>query len=484
MHEKFSKYGPIESIEILPSNNEGYVTFVENVDAYTAYSDHIDDSDVLIAHTWNQRKPKQVRNIFVHIFYVIWTFIQAFIFRTEPPPMLTLNDDCLEAVFDRLDNQSLVKLSETCTRFNDLLKYKYYYPKIVKVFKITLGNGPNALLPAAARKELQLMGRHYTSVSFSMKRSGGMCHFDSLVCWYLKTTAKYCTNIRTAYIDTDTFKPQHISMFAPIFQNLHSLYLQEDYLQFLRNIDLAQICPQLKTFSSKHGLSEKTLLKPFPTLQTLILKGYVRLNDAYLKFFSSNPQLKYVSFYYNSIKNDLATVVRSLPNIDQLSIKFDDNQPIILDLENFKKLTKLALFGADLDTLTEITGVDNLRALKMTFNKFPQPKNDQLIRFIRNLQSLERIDLEKVGLRELHIAELVRCMPNLKSLHIHGSSYVFASTILVMHVVTARKSAQQDAKSRKPIQPLVMYVDAKDHNDISALNVKDHHQYLKIKWNC
>lgn len=446
MYKIFGKYGKIESIKILKSGNEGYVTFVSDRLACLAYQ-----TETLItteiAFTWNQPKSIPFLNRILHI---IWTFIQlflSFLFTPADSPIQKLNDDCLFAIFDRCNNESLVNLSETCVRFNDLLKEKYHFPKIDHTFCVELEsfNGSVTMLPAKARKQLHLMGKRYDKLDFHFRKPDGMDEqqFDDIVQCYLPRIVKYCTNIKKAKIHIRPFHENFVHLLHPILKKLQTLDTND-------GDQLLELCPQLRKIKV-FEMPDELLPKSWPLLENLHLS--CEIDDKYLRFFDRNPQLKRLKLDYDGMKGNLETIVNHLSSIQKLTINFYDEMPTSLfHLGNLKNLNQLKLLYVQIESLAEINSLLSSELCELAIHFWSTSEDpfcngnkefvQQLVSVVRTLPKLQRFELKNLSLDEERVVELVASLPNLKLLDLKECLVFGEKCSMIEKVMKVRKSNQ------------------------------------------
>lgn len=473
MRRTFRKYGEIDSILVRESSRkEAYVTFISDRTAYLVLlaASTQKEISIKIAYTWNQPKQQMKDN----------ASVDEQLESVDPTmlSLLDLNDDCFFALFDYCDNQSLVNLSETNKRFDNLLKV-YHFPRIDNRFQILIACGKIYTTPIEVRKMLRLMGKHFTELYLIMMKPKDMTNerFDSLLQWYFKQVVKYSPNIEKAHIETSSpFQESSTQLLTSMFNNLHSLELDTGRTGI--DADLSQLCPKLKNLKI-YELSDETLLKPFPTLENLDTCADAR----FLNFFSHNPQIKRLKLDYGSVKNNLDSIVNFLPNIDELTVLFTFSGEILDSislLKSLENLTKLTLRCVRLEWLEKIAMLLNglsLSLLEIEFHcKFGgrqilyEAKRTNIQQLIAIASKVHVLKLKYIKFTEDNVFDLIQSLPNLKSLYFYRCE-VTPTDSLITDIVNARKLKRQ--------QRLELHTDNYDPSMLK--NYGDAQCYLEIK---
>lgn len=456
MYKRFKKYGSIESVKILKKPTEAYVTFKYSHDTGLAYSFE-QENGAKIAHTWHQ--PKLV------------------------PPIMKLNKDCLFAIFDHCDIQTLVNLSETCKYLADLLQNQYEFPNIHETFRIQYHGGKFSMSLDNARKVLRFGGSRFRKLVFWKRDCGENVQdkiYDQMAPKYLQQIAKYCAspNIMCIYELRNDF----ISWLKPIFTKLEKLEIRRAK-EFDANYDLADVLPQLQKLvinSDSYG----NLAKSWPTLQSIAFLSVFSIDDNGIgDFLDLNPQLKCIKFKYGELEN----LGRIVPNIEKVSLAlyqyYEENLDHLRALEHLTKLTlKLYIYSNEnnetSNVMNKLAEFINLQQLKLHFPTRHYAGHDEsLIRLVQANQNLERLDLSWGTRDENTVVDIVKHAKKLKVLHLHQCG-IYATKWLVGKLAKEREPVLQQSGK------LQLFFDKNDRNNVNAVQNEDVSKHLDIKWNC
>ncbi|XP_037051287.1 uncharacterized protein LOC119085125 [Bradysia coprophila] len=457
LQSRFEKYGQIESTEVLKSGKEGYVTFSYDLDACLAYHRE-KDYGVDVAYPWHQ--PSTV---------------------TEPQsedehdavidggsPLLLLNDDCFYGLFNYLDNETLVHLSETCTQLYRLLAYTYTFPN--REFKLDGGTSTGTPMPLAmVRNIFRLMGSYFQVMDIDVT-----CMRDTDVLSYLQTMLKYCehnTRMRTMKFAAMAWKVEFDALILAFAGSLERLDLCSLNGHFCP--DVITICPKLKALTTHHVYNFATTtdrpgLPTFPVKNLQIRKFKTSLTDA---------------IYFQ-------TLALRLPNVEKLSLILFQ-----VTLDDFRHLTNLKLiklklkfdlvrgtFANLLCGMFEILqGVGSLMELKLYLTPTALPMEpDEIDRLVMHLAAklphLKRVDLVGfTGINESTVLNFIWQSKNLGSFHLHRSPN-FRTESFIVQLVSDRKCL--------PPRKLNLYLDADEDGAVVDLNSIDMDPYLTIQYKC
>lgn len=352
MREKCEKFGQIESIDVvnLPENGvcyaELYVTFESNKSAYRAFMVNqscLTKSNELLkvvpANTWHQPNKE------IHSNHLSIDEDKCFI--------LTLNDNCLLQLFDNLELEAAVTLSNVCIRFHLLLN-AYYFPRI-KSFTVFLFSWPLNFY----RNILKCIGPHLTQLRLDYR----------IFC------KKAVTLLQNEYEERATFKIlQHINrnlekitiympqgkkiskelygMLAPALKRIIILEIFAEFdcesLQQLRIL-----CPNLKTLFLTNrrfdcNLDHEHDSWNWPSLEKLKLIHYLEpqseCRKEFQEFIKSNSQLKFLKL--TNVNDDLFRIISTFSidlqhlelqqHFDVCSIHSESTLCLLKNLTNLK----------------------------------------------------------------------------------------------------------------------------------------------------
>lgn len=372
-----------------------------------------------------------------------------------PSPLLSLDDNSLCNLFDRCDHLSLVNLSMTCSRLEQLLKGGNYYFPNQKTFHIDLEDGNLSLIDA--NKVFRLMGRYFESLDLWFPADTS----EMTVFSYIRIILKYCQvdRLKDMTFAMPSWNNKYFAQLTPIFKNLTKLFLticdynEED----VSALDFKELCPNLETIILWDiCFVDKCFTKTIHTLESFCWKySWSELMEGLdsFKFFEVNRQLK--NFDCTDFNFEyLERTIELMPNAQNIVIYVPSYYSVstndILNLKNFKNLKKLTLglvehYSINREEIIECCGrLKNLLELTLYFPKLkniPEPAID-ISRKLWHLRSqLERLDLYGVQLNEKVIMDFVGVAANIKMIHLHECN-VYATESLLMQLGCMAKSSQ------------------------------------------
>lgn len=458
MLERFKKYGTIESSKILASKREGYVTFECDRHACLAYNlekDRCDETRVRVDSTWHQ--PDEAINIDsewndhddesldLHHFFSIDEPIDS-----VDLTLLRLNDDSLYSLFDHCDHLTLVNLSQTCHRLEQLLKRGTYCFPNHKTFRF---RASSRLSLVDVGKLFRLMGRYVDALDLWVHRMDG-----EEVSGYIKTIVKYCPagNIQAMTFATDWWNSKHFTELHPILEHLTTLQLSiHDFDLDMNWVDFTELCPRLKRLAlSDIFLIEYCFTQTVRTLESFHWKnrGDELMDEREsFKFFEMNRQLK--EFKCSSFMfEDRQRATDLMPNIDTLTVCTPHYSNLstedILNLKSFKNLQRLTLGLGDMHWINRGEIIESCRRLKNLVELqliFPKPEQNHVpIDVSKTLCHLKRLDLYGVPLTEKIVANFVRIATKVNVVHFHECNVYATESLLLLLEYTALSSQQYE----------------------------------------
>lgn len=318
----FCAFGSIEAIEVVndsETNVEAYVLFEKSESAFEAFQAHRNGVKstsnlfyVVPANTWHQPysmplcNPIDPRKCFI----------------------LKLNDDCLIEMFKYLDLETLVKLSNVCTRFRTLLN-TYNFPKI-KIYTIYVYHPSVSVL----RQTMKCIGPHLMHLYLRYQKYGEDPENYLDEEHVERTTYKILQYITLNLIKLTIRIPQKPSdkmmkLFIPAFRQITFLEWDAEFdcdtIECLQNS-----CPHLETlilrrrnFSCQNA--HNTARLHWPSLKSLEIFQYMaELNLPCQRFFErfiqENSQLKRLKL--TNVNHDLFQIIaqcsRNLEHLEML----------------------------------------------------------------------------------------------------------------------------------------------------------------------
>lgn len=497
LKKRFEKYGEIESTKVLSSKLEGFVTFKCDRHACLAYDwekDKCKDKRVRVDSTWHQPDGRiRIDSEWNTYEYDddddIWESDDSSELDNSAvetmdaefsSPLLLLNDDSLFALFDRCDSLSLVNLSKTCKRLENLLKCGNYYFPNHKSFHKKYEDKWSLI---DLENIFKLMGRHFDKLDVWFHDES-----SDTVLRYAQIIGKYCHdgNVKDVCLVTSWINDVWLEL-RPALKYLSKLQVHVNYYNEEEvTADLSELCPNLDTLSLTDSfIVGKSLTRTIPSLQTFIFAyswcDLVKLDS--FEFFYANRQLKLfecVKFNFDNV----ALLLHLLPNIDTLrlfnplDLEFANH---ILGLQNFQNLRNLKLrcfrdYGFDKAQIIDCCGqLKNLLELKLYFFKMIDEK-EPVGNLSKSFAHLERLQLAGVYLDERSVLDYVRTASKIKVMHFHKCDvYATDSLIAGLRDIMAKSSQRYRSECS-------LFVDDKvNHHNCIAIN---NQEIKSVAWVC
>lgn len=421
-----------------------------------------------------------------------------------------LNDDCLLHIFKCCDLPTLVELSFTCKKFNEILHCNVFPNcKSFSIHKTSLGYVDNCYQPRrtqklygslrVVRKILKCIGAYLVEIHIDWTSSSHAISRMNIIRLFRTINDYAGVNIRTLEIGTrgvDVVKESHLQEIRPILNRLQTLKL--NFYSSI-NFDLQSFCPDLRKLEILFYSSWANCIT-WPSLSRLsILQSHMPFISL-TRFLLNNPQLKKLK--YSSMernKNVLEVISQSLDSIERLSIGIDRGIQDDIGTADFypsglrqiavkhKNLKKLCLFEI---SQSEVSGVceslqlyENLIGLKLTFYGIRcQYVNVDAAAFRTIMQKMTKLETLMIGYAKLDesiIMNLVR-YGSLKELHLHMCTMPPLSELLLDRLA----KIEEDKKTGQQIwtiAPLKLYVDDEDYEIIEE---KKSRPYLSVHHGC
>lgn len=295
------------------ANVQAYVLYEKSQSAFQAFLANRNGilsspnlRHIVPANTWHQPD-----------FIPLWNTIEP-----EKCTILKLNDDCLIEIFKYLDLEALVKLSNVCSRFQNLLNV-YEFPK-VKAYTVFVYHASVSDL----RRTMKCIGPHLEHLYLRYQKYTefppnyiGAEHEE-------RSTYKIIQNIGSNLTKLTVRKPpgerpssKILRLFTPAFRQIKFLEFDAEFncstIQSLR-----EFCPYIETvilrkriFTCKHRHQPFDLhwpsLRSFETFQYMSALN-LSCQRFFEQFIQKNPQIRRLKL--TNVNNDLFRVVTEYSN--------------------------------------------------------------------------------------------------------------------------------------------------------------------------
>lgn len=263
-------------------------------------------------------------------------------------PILSLNDDCLYAIFERLDWMDLLSLFETCTRFQPLAASTFR-----RKFKsiIIAGGHPFWENRTIALKRFYdlftLFGRYIQRLEFNFKYSNFEEQDEAF-----EMLLRECSTLKSL-----SLKGVTLSRNSPLFNNNYENTLFFENLEELtlnrcrcdnNIITFFENCTQLRKLNIEMcELSPWFLAQSFPQLESMtMIDNFDLYGTPLMVFFISNPQLIDLKIVRNSciVGRIFEDIADHLPMLERLYV----------ELEYFKYTSESIMHLLRLEHLNEL----------------------------------------------------------------------------------------------------------------------------------
>lgn len=365
-----------------------------------------------------------------------------------------LNEDCLLEMFsvDTLSVMDLCSLSETCTRFQKIVR-RVFPTKLEITFRGETEYDVTSSKSSTSRTKKLLENQGNDDIEIILRNCGSsLCGLtinsyrdssDERLSFLLNLVSKYCVDALESP-DIDCEKVSEISTVKsnPIFnRRLQALVLNginiRDGLDFFDDLEsLIEL-----TFENVTGCSP-ILETSFPKLKRFTFIDY-RVDDFSLqKFITHHPRLKTLRIIVHKFRKNrtgfLQEIVSNCTELEELNLNIgsERHEYSLLPLQSLKRLKTLKLWYVPCNNLSFIPGMANLREL--WFMCCSPPKDEivhltqltklriyhrdhyvDVVDVIKRLINLEEFKVGYFTLKEktfINIVEIVKGRPNVLTL--------------------------------------------------------------------
>lgn len=317
--------------------------------------------------------------------YPLWNSVEP-----ERDFILKLNDDCLLEIFKYLDLETLVKLSNVCTRLHNLL-HQFNFPKF-KMYTAFVFHTPVNLL----RQTLKCIGPHLEAICLRYQKNINTPENYLEAEHEERATFKILQNIGPKMKKLTIRKPQGemasrklVKLFMPVFQQITTLEWDVEFnCQTIQR--LHSLCPYLETLILRKRIlncesDHEAFHLKWATLKSVETFQYMATLNLpcqlfFEQFIQSNTQLKHLKL--TNVNENLFRVVTEFgQNLEYLEMlqNFDvcgiHSEPTLQLICNLKSLKVVVIRIKMTDSLSEIE--NQIKCLS-------QMKHLELIVLVRN----------------------------------------------------------------------------------------------------
>lgn len=464
IRSRFEKYGGVRKFEIHPEKyprcigieeQYAYVTYFDSMSAHRAVCDDKKirrDMRIIPADTWKQPKAKMG---------------PLNIAQNEENSLSRLNEDCLIEIFEQLDLQSLINLSQLCDRLSDIIRRRIF-PSLRKVAlsydpKRTVGDSVDTSWNIV--KNILHYGTEVELETNSYIEYPNMDRFADIFTRNLNENLE-----RLALIGVLITDRMHRQL-RPVFWRLSAFeWHYHSVTSDICAVNLVQWCPALKELTLRGNIDFSYNLYPWKSLESASLLIPID-REGILKFVLNNQHLRSIEFIMDNymLLNDVQI---HLPYLESLKI-------------SGRSLTVYSIFHLLANT--------RLKSLRLVAAEFRNSNVDSR----RPLTTLERLELISVhGCEFWHdfcLSDLTGILPNLKIFCIRRKKLppiallnflvyasqlnVFQFSLCELHLdddlleAIANIRKIQSRKLRTAVRPLTIFVDDEDdHESLSDVD--------------
>lgn len=347
--------------------------------------------------------------------------------RNGSPPsssLLQLNDKCLQAVFERLDVETLCHMANVCHRFRAVAEQTFAQKH--KQFKL---NGSNARI-SIYRRVVRKFGHLMQSFDASN------AYFDNPSGFGIDVLAKHCSNnldelqLRNVTIDCDAA--------MPLFRRLKKV----DFTM----CDFTGKTEPRRLFASMHKLEHlgfdskgscSFLAQTFPTLEELSFDVNYPAYVTFFQLLAMNPQLRHLIIFGLPEDIFISAVVKSTKSLERLMIipggmtstPEIQTRAGLTQLSKLKKLKKLSLnageelYAKSLGPLMDAFAKEKIQLDQLQLSEFSIRSKD--IKSILKVKTMEIMVLGTIEqANEADVIAMATEMPKLSTLHLYFGSKV------------------------------------------------------------
>lgn len=340
-----------------------------------------------------------------------------------------LNDDCLETVFQYLNEINLINAAEVCKRFK-----KHAEQAFAKKFQDLQIVLPGGFKPSELNCLLKNFGTKIRLLRADAQLSEWEwdCYLfnpDDFLC----TVSEHCTAIKNLDLSYFQIKAEMAEKLRPLFTKLESLRLQGCDLKDSAE-SLISVCLDLKMLNlSQCNIGNgKCIKQKFKKLEEVHLNSISADPNAIINFFKLNPTMKKLSVQKTRVGQFrlVQAVNASLPNLKELTMYewTDDSDDFVNDFPVLDQLTSLKILrlnfhAVQMKILMENFAANNIPIEDLTI--FCCQSTIAVIDSISELTKIKRLTLKYINgnFTDGSFIQLVKALPELQELYLHGIQF-------------------------------------------------------------
>lgn len=374
-----------------------------------------------------------------------------------------LDDRLLRKVFTYLDDYDLACSADLNAKFNRnahaVISSRYKHER----FHISVGECDFCGLPQIGYSSqvpylLRNFGKFINSMHLHLSRK----YFQDI----LELIDQYCgESLNELSLERIDVRPENASKMRPLLFRLTTLKLRECRWETAAlGVEMSSFCFQLEELFIQNlwrtDMDDMSFFDgvAFPKLHTADLRGLKFTTESIRNMLEVNPQLKeiHTSDGVEVTSEILPTIVRYVPQIEKVSFKHGfgrldegENMSCLKHLASLKSL-RLELSGRSISSfITELAAahvplehleLSDFRSNRTFYRGISQLKKLKKLRLdrgylrlsstsgglfsmVRQLSELTHLDLNVMAVSRTDLAELIRCAPKLRRLHLEFPYY-------------------------------------------------------------
>lgn len=261
--------------------------------------------------------------------------------------------------------------------------------------------------------------------------------------------------------DTTWVKPM-----KSVLERIKALDISTDNYDFVEyDLDLQEICPNLRSLKVKMNMKGGFLVKHWPSLEKFSNQHNQYMEERLVtEFMKNNPQIKYLKVDANDCNRLTKEIVEYLPKLESLCLidAYPDiaaaNVTPLLELKYLERLKLESIReGKRNEILSCVTQFAHLKVLKLYFiedevdaeSEF-EWKSDLIVNISKSLHRLEAFHLHFFLLEENAVFDFIRNAKKLKILDVRGCNLSISPEFL-------EKIVEIRGSSSRPALQLISY---------------------------
>lgn len=477
LKSKFEIFGRIEAIEILKhGKDEAYVTFTDDHSAYLAMRTN-DDSI---------KRGKQIFSMQPADSWVQPSSLGTLDSNDVNPPLIfILNDDCLRKIFGYLNLRSLLRVAETCERFEDLVKPFFHR---YKKFNALNTDSTHPLSMYEFRLHLKYLGPHLRviKVHWDLKFKRQQLHRMIVkMGQYLRSDT-----LREMYLNDVILNDKEFDIIKPLRRNLKQFGMQ------LYNTSFECLSPnELKELPMNINEGHSFWSK----IQEIIFNRNMGSESCYYFEFCLRKCAPFEGFTFNASypHQQIPKIVRISPKMKRLVIvsKHPEcmTRSVLEPIRELHHLETLCLLRIDKKTILDVfqflPQVPWIKTVVIqTKGGFDANESSrtallvgsEFVNLAKRLKSLEKLVIQYIPINKISIISFVGMSKTLKQLHFHRGQTDF-DDYFINNLGFVRKNLMRGKKDK-----LQLFFDEKIiQNNFSASPIEnDFKDFIELSHKC